>query len=267
MLTTALKADPRAVAVARTIHRREQPELTILFGSRARGDYREPYSDIDIMLVQPAIPNTERKEAAESAALKAAEAEYQRPVETQLIWRTVEEFRFNRRYRNSLETRAVHDGVIMPRNSEEYGSCRYEDESTESAYDWKIYELRLRHAEVHLTGFQDAATLGRDDLLQGQQAQNALEHGMKALLEALQAPYRHNHNLGHLLGTIRHYDPAMRDFALSIPPDVYSAYEGSPEYVGRTQPRLTEFPDYFASTVNEAQRIIDRAREVRESKG
>ena len=57
--------DPKALRIAKAVQRREQPELVILFGSRARGEHEE------------------------------------------LVWRTTDEFRHNRRYVNSVETHAV----------------------------------------------------------------------------------------------------------------------------------------------------------------
>ena len=44
--------DPRALQVARFVRQRERPQLTILFGSRARGDHDDLESDIDVMLVR-----------------------------------------------------------------------------------------------------------------------------------------------------------------------------------------------------------------------
>ena len=108
--------DPKALQVAKAVQQREQPELVILFGSRARGDYEELKSDIDVMLVQAAEPRGTDQKSAESAALKASQATYGREVPVELVWRTLDEFRHNRRYINSVETRAVRDGVIMPRD-------------------------------------------------------------------------------------------------------------------------------------------------------
>ena len=54
---TLAEADPRAVAVAQAVHQRERPQATILFGSRARGDYNEKYSDIDLLLVCDVFPD------------------------------------------------------------------------------------------------------------------------------------------------------------------------------------------------------------------
>ncbi len=263
-MTSKLKPDPKAVALAGMIHQQEQPELTILFGSRARGDYQDKWSDIDIMLVQSEELTPEQKESAERKARESAEARYRRPVKVQLIWRTMAEFRFNRRYCNSLETEAIHDGVIMPRNPEDYGSSRYEDEQTEYSYSWTNYDLLIRDAENHLSAFELCATNNIDDKIIGQQAQRSIECGMKALLEALKAPYKYNHNIGDLLGTIRHFDPEMADFRLSIPPQVYSTYEGNQRYAPRIETKLTEFPDFFADTINAAWYLINRARAVRE---
>ena len=65
-----------------------------------------------------------------------AEKAYGREVTVQLVWRTLEEFRHNRRYVNSVETNAVRDGIIMPQDPNEHGSSRYEDAETEYEYDW-----------------------------------------------------------------------------------------------------------------------------------
>ena len=254
--------DPRALGVAQATQKVEQPELTILFGSRARGDHDER-SDIDIMLVQALEPRKEYKEIATRRAEDTAKEVYGHTVSVDLVWRTVEEFRNRRKYSNSIETRAVKEGEVMPGNPEDYSAHYYEDEETEHQLDWSTYDQRLRHAEVHLTGFINNCEAGLDDILTGQQAQNTLEYGMKALLEAHNAPYRNTHNIGVLLGNIRHNDTGLREFRLSIPPDVYSEYEGEQEYRTRTQPRLSDFPAFRERTVADALRIIDRAKHVR----
>ena len=255
--------DPRALQVARAVRLNQQPDLTILFGSRARGDHHEPSSDIDIMLVQEMKPTDQQARLASKKAEDVVEKVYGQYVTVQLVWRTREEFRHNRRYSNSVETNAAREGTIMPRNPENYSHYDYEDEETEYEVDWTTYDQSLRHAEIHLAGFINNCEQGLDDLLIGQQAQNSLEHAMKALLTAHGAPYRKTHNIGELLGNIRYRDVEMSDFRLSVPPDVYTAYEGDQEYRPRTQPPITEFPDYREQTTDAAQLIIDRARQVR----
>ena len=257
------KYDPRALQVARLVQQREQPELTILFGSRARGDYHELESDIDVLLVQAVEPTPDCAAAAVRAAERDTTDIYGHAVPVQLIWRTLKEFRYNRRYVNSIETQAVKQGVVMALDPGEYSPSSYEDEETDYDYDWSIYSERLRHAEQHLDAFVFLSEGNMSDLVIGQQAQNALEHGMKALLEAHRAPYRRVHNIGELLGNVRHADPEMRDFRLAIPPEVYSEYAGDLAYNRREQPELSSYPDFIEITRIAIERIIARAREVR----
>ena len=265
--TAVAACDPRALSVARAVHEREQPLATILFGSRARGDYEERRSDIDIMVVQTEEPDGEYKGSVAEWTEGIVRANYGRRVPVQLVWFSEQEFSEGKRYVNHVATQALFDGVIMTQNPEEYHNRDADDEATEYEYDWTPYDERLRHAEAHLTAFEDMIDLGRIDLLIGQQAQNALEHAMKALLEAHSARYQRTHNIGDLLGRVRDVDPDLRRFQFSIPPDIYTQYAGEQVYrLTRRQPLLTEQPGYRERTVNDAQRIINRAREVRQSR-
>ncbi len=258
------KHDHRALRVAQLVQQHEQPDLTILFGSRSRGDHDELKSDIDIMLVQETEPEVEHKRLATQVANKIAAQTYGRTMQVELVWRTLDQFRFNRRYINSVETNAVREGVIMPRNPENYSPGDYEDEETEYQYDWSNYEERIRHTEIHLNESVFLAEAGRNDLVIGQQAQNALEHGMKALIDAARGAYSNTHSISDLLGAVRHFDREMRDFSISIPPDVYTEYEGQAEYRARRQPELTQFPDYLERTTEDVSQIINRAKELRD---
>lgn len=255
--------DHRALPVACAAFDASEAELIILFGSRARGDYHEKSSDIDVMLVQEREPDASSKKAVAATVAAAAVQAYGRPVPVELVWRTLDEFRFNRRYVNSVESNAKRDGIVMPRDPDNYRPRDYEDEHTEYAYDWSNYDERLRHAETHLDEFIFLAEHNRSDLAIGQHAQNGLEHGMKALLAAVGGQYANTHDIGVLLGNVRHFDPGLRDFRLAIPPDVYTEYEGGAEYRARRQPLLTQFADFADKTVGDINRIIDRAKLLR----
>ena len=258
------KYDAKALAVARAVQQHEQPELTILFGSRSRGDHDEDWSDIDIMLVTADEANVTEREQAKEAASTAASANYGHYVPVQLVWCTLETFRHNRRYTNSLETNAVRDGIVMPKDPEQHGSSHCEDAETEYEYDWSTYENRLEDASDHLEAFRRLAEQGLGDQIIGLHAQGALEHAMKALLEAHRARYRFSHDIGELLGSIRRVDRAIAEFRLSIDPDIYSHYAGRHAYVRPPAPKmLTNQPDYLASTIAEVEFIIERARVVR----
>ena len=196
-------------------------------------------------------------------AEKEASRTYGTPIAVQLAWRTRQEFRHNRRYSNSIETTAVREGTPMYREGGDYSYRDFEDEDTEFEHDWSPYSEHLRHAEEHLQAFQGVDDLGLSDTVIGQQAQNTLEFAMKALLEAHEAAYQNTHNIAHLLGNIRRHDPDLREFTLSIPPDVYTAYEGDLQYRRRQQPKLTDFPEYRRRTTADADRIIQQAKQVR----
>ena len=265
MITPLTKhpADRRALPVALAALNASDAEFVILFGSRARGHYHEETSDIDVMLIQKQAPGCEYKTTVAEAASSTAVKTYGFPITVDLVWRTPSEYRHNRRYTNSVETNAVRDGIIMPRDPEGYSADHYEDDKTEFAHDWSYYTERLRHAETHLDEFIFLADNNRSDLAIGQQAQNALEHGMKALILAADGQYGSTHNIGTLLGNVRHFDPVLADFRLAIPPDVYTEYEGVAEYRQRQQPLLTNYPDYAENTVADATRIIERAKALR----
>ena len=267
---TETNCDPRALKVAQALHRREQPQATILFGSRARGDYEEGRSDIDIIQINPSVPDQRYKEGATEWAAGIAQAIYGRPVPVQLVWFSHADFHENTRYVNHITTRALLDGVVMSPHPENYRS-RYANNLNESEYEymWEDYEERLSHAEQHLRVFQTLDDLGESDLMIAQPAHSALEHAMKAVIAALGAAYPSTHNLGHLIGTIRRLPGSeLQDFALSILPDVYSEYAGHQEYLsGRFTPTLTRLPNYRERTVADAQRLLDRARAIRQSRG
>ena len=193
--------DPRALKVAQALHEREQPQATILFGSRARGDYDDRRSDIDIMQVNPYEPDPAYKHRATEWVEAVAQGIYGRPVAVQLVWFAHDEFRENSRYINHVTTQALLDGVVMSQNPEDYRS-RYagDREETEYEYQWTDYENRLLHAESHLWTFQTLYDAGANDLMLGQQAHSTLEHGMKAVIAAHGGTYPSTHNLGATAG-------------------------------------------------------------------
>ena len=262
---TATTCDPRALTVAQAVHERERPLATILFGSRARGDYEERRSDIDIMVVQAEVPDGEHKGSAEEWAEDIAASAYRRQVSVQLVWRTLDEFRRRRRYVNSVETRAVQDGIFMSEDPNWRDTSRYQGEETECEYDWSLYDNRMLYAESNLTAFEDTIDLGSPDLIVGYHAQAALKYALKALLGAHSVIGRSTYDVAYLLERVREIDPEMRGFNLALPNDIYTEYDWARDYgLPRRQPLLTDQPNYRERTVADAQRIIDRAREVRQ---
>lgn len=255
--------DPLALSVARALHRQERPQATILFGSRARGDYEESRSDIDIMLILAEEPGQEHKEFSEAWAAEQARSAYGYNVPVQLVWLAREAFDRNRKYVNHVVRRALQDGVVMSQNPEDFSRGYDGNEETVYEREWTDYSNRLFHAERHLAGFRLMDDNQMGDLLIAQQAQSALEHALKAIIAGHGDFYRDTHNIGHLLGTVRRIDPTLADFSLSISPDIYSEYAGRHEYnEGGKEPLLTEQEGYRERTMRDVETLLERARRL-----
>ena len=98
------KADPKAIAVAQAVQEQVQSDTVIvLFGSRARGDYRQR-SDIDLMMLVPDrdASGHDAWAAASRAARAAAEREYEHPVEVDVLQIDHPRFRRGRRAVNHV---------------------------------------------------------------------------------------------------------------------------------------------------------------------
>ena len=249
--------DPRAWRVAQELHAVEQPEITILFGSRARGDWEEGRSDIDIMLVDASVPDREKRQALTDQAEAQAAAVYGGPVKVQIT--PIASALFNRMHRsvNHVAARAWREGVIMPRPRR-----RPEEFNPDYRAEHDITEERLEQGAAHLRVFN--LTVEHDpenDIVIGQQAQNVMEHALKALISAAGQEYAVEHRIEPLTAAARAADPEL-DFELLIPGQVFDQYVGVDEYLRLETPDLTTYPDYREIVNNAAQLLMERARQL-----
>lgn len=260
-MTVTTGCDPRALQVAKKLHEAEQSEITVLFGSRARGDYVEGRSDIDVLLIRDSVPDLKQKELINQEAQKLTRSLYGQTVPVQTVWYTSEEFDQMRRTVNHVIARALQDGVIMLRDPEDYNN-RYGQDEPDHSQEWTVTGERLRHAEEHLDVFNLLINSGRalmDDMI-GQQAHQALEHAMKALISARGWQYKTTHNLNELVGDVRRADPEFC-FRLTIDGQIYNQYVGREEY-WPTKTLLSSIPNYEEATRADIQRLLERVREV-----
>ncbi len=259
---TIAEFDRRALNIAQRLQRSEQADISILFGSRARGDYEEGRSDIDVLLVRDDTPTLEQRSRIERQAEQWAQSLYGWKVPVQTVWITGEGFDRMRRTVNHVVARALQDGVIMPRDPEDYNN-RYGEEEADHSYEWTVTDERYRHAEQHLATFNLIidSDLGDMDEMIGQHAHQALEHAMKALVSAHGRQYKTIHNLNELVGDVRRADPEFR-FRLAIYGGIYNQYTGHREYY-RTANPLTSVPGYAEATRDDVSRLLERVREMR----
>lgn len=196
-VTSALanRADPKAVAVARAVYDAVRPEKVILFGSRARGDYRAD-SDIDLLIISDG-PSKGRYMKAQNAASEAAHRIYGDYFGADLVWMPRERYMECRVGINHLAAQAARDGVDMNGEKEEYVP------DPESSFDWADIRQRVINTDreiITLNGLIEA-NLPQEAI--GFHAQQALENILKGWISAFGGEYGNTHDLGKLIGIIR----------------------------------------------------------------
>ena len=170
--------DERAIAVAQAVRDVVQPLDIFLFGSRARGDWRDD-SDIDIFTISDSDADTKEKYRLGLQAGKAKALEiYGRPVKIDLVRYSPDDFHRYRQARTHLTYAALKDGINM--NHEPAGDGnRYPHTSTNNWPDVEQrfinYQRQVMAAEVTLE-----AGLGYEEV--GQHFQRCLENALKGFL-------------------------------------------------------------------------------------
>ena len=175
-------ADLKAVAVARAVYDAVRPESVILFGSRARGDYRED-SDIDLMVICDGDMSNDDYVKAQNAATCAVRNVYRRRHGVDLLPMDKREYLRCRGGINHVAAQVARDGVDMNGDKEEYEPDANADRN-----------LRDVGAMVASGVSQEAI---------GFHAQQALENILKGWISAIGGSYENTHDLDTLMGIIR----------------------------------------------------------------
>ena len=224
-LATASKADPKAVAVARAVYDAVRPESVILFGSRARGDYR-PDSDIDLLIISDDGLTREGSMNARRAAREAATRIYGDYFGANLVWMPREKYMECRRGINHVAAQAARDGVDMNGEKEEY------ERDAETTFDWADVRQRVINANRELISMDVQISGSGPQEGIGFHAQQALENILKGWISAFGGEYGNTHDLGTLMGIIRNNPqenetPAGEELAWLTDYAVEYRYEGA----------------------------------------
>ena len=195
-LATTGKADPKAVAVARAVYDAVRPEKVILFGSRARGDYR-PDSDIDLLIISDDSLTREGYMNARKVVMQAATEIYGNYFEANLVWMPKGKYMECRKGVNHVAAQAARDGVDMNGEKEEY------QRAPETSFDWPDVRQRVINANRELIAVDVMIAGGGPQEAIGFHAQQALENILKGWISAFGAEYGNTHDLGSLIGIIR----------------------------------------------------------------
>lgn len=192
--------DPKAKAVAEAVYDAVRPVAVILFGSRARGDYRED-SDVDLLVV------TADREGdadwrghyvdASAAAHNKAEAVYGFPMGVDIVGMSESRFADCRRAKNHVAGQAVRDGVIVSRQP-------LPGEGQQPA-NWPDIRTRFIAATRNLRDLELNIEANTSQEIIGFLAQQAIENALKAWISALDDEYENIHDLAKLAAIIRRY--------------------------------------------------------------
>ena len=175
-LTTFCNPDPQALRIAQQLHRSENPTLTVLFGSRARGDYAPGRSDVDILMVQDQSPTDEQDQRVKLQAQSLSASLYRGYwVPVQVMWMPLEEFEKSRRRVNGVAARAIDHGIVLSNSSTDYGTW---SRRAQTSY-------LIGRAKRHLNLFLDRQLKSEStDHQVGVQAFDAIRDALKAVVYA-----------------------------------------------------------------------------------
>ena len=200
------EADSRALSIAEQLHYMADAEQTILFGSRARGDYRDD-SDLDILILKDALPSDTWLEQFRERARSLQKKQLPEASGIDVICMTPAQFDVRRKLRNNLANCIAKQGATVV--SDERFEHGRGDEAEQ--IDWEDVETRISDATDFAKSLESMAAAGIlnaiADKVLGHTAQSALENAYKALLAAWGRDYptsgRDGHNLRILTQLIR----------------------------------------------------------------
>ena len=196
--TTAESAhDPKARAVAKAVYDALRPRSAILFGSRARGDFRRD-SDVDLLIITDADRLTKDEYVSACAAANAKSAEVygaRHPFGVDVLNMSAEKFRYCRRAKNHVAGQAARDGVDM--NGDRIPP---DSQPPDNLPDMR---QRIANAKRELRTLNILVEANADQEPIGFHAQQAMENALKGWISALDDEYGNTHDLDKLMAIIR----------------------------------------------------------------
>lgn len=251
----ANRCDTRALSVARAVYEALRPETVILFGSRARGNYR-PDSDIDLLLIVADDPkNRERERMAWDAARAAIERIYGHRLDVDVVQYTPEQFDAELPSINRLAARVAEDGITLDGKRMSYQRLHYDDERRREEV-----ELRLYDAAEHCATLELVIDAGRGDQVVGYNAQQTLEHSLKAMTAALGGRYATTHDLQELIQEVRTTEQeAGQELGIAMPEHLawLTEYAGGSKYDPKPQP-ITDRPALLEAVIRFQRAVAER---------
>ena len=182
--------DPAGLEIARAVQDATQHATVILFGSRASGDHR-PDSDVDLLLIADGPQAARDATAAVNRWLHSNKP----PLDVNFRTMTSHEFQIRRRLGQSLAGQAARHGVNPMGERLEYSS----DYDSHDEEIWQETRGWLERSEEHLQDYNEREDANHWNLkVMGYEAQQAVEHAMKGVLEAHGDQGRFRHDISRM---------------------------------------------------------------------
>ena len=182
--------DATGLAAAQAAQDAARPAVVILFGSWARGDWRE-HSDIDLLV----ITEEEDTRVAQGAAhwgIQVWEEQRHSGLQVDIIPMTRRQFERCRRAKQHIAGQADTYGVVMSGEELEYRSG-YEDGYPDH---WPATINRIEKAEIWLRNHNEMVDANHwHQAMIGMAAQQAVENALKGVLSCLNAATGYSHKL------------------------------------------------------------------------
>ena len=259
---TGQKADPKAIAVARAVQDAAPADAVIfLFGSRARGDYRQR-SDIDLMML---VPDRDSSGTETSAACpphrpgrRRRKGIRLRSIEVDVLQLDHPRFRRCRRAVNHVAYDITRDGIPMTQIPFSAIDPNADDDDGYPD-NWPDISERLRDALRAFSYMRYDLADGAEKYL-GRNAQETLEHSYKALISALGVSYPRTHSLRELEAQLNQL--SVRH-GVHIPPSLswLDNFAGGERY-GAPPPLPISPQDFFEQVEQVKNAIIARVYEI-----
>ncbi len=247
--------DARALHVAKALRDAIDVECVILFGSRARADWTDR-SDIDLMIIEPDTSElVPRVGEIQKTAAELAQLAYQGHVGIDFVYLSRAEYeRKSVHTLNHVARFARREGVAMPRNPNDFPGNDVTDDLNHSDEPMER-ELRTTDANTYCRAMQTMMDAGITDKVVVYNAQQVLEHAMKALISAQGNEYAHTHELGQLAAAINANDPNIN---LRLVSDLrqLSNFAGGNRY-GPLQTPVSDYTDMANCVTDDIVRIYD----------
>ncbi len=189
--------DPHALAVAQAVQEKVAPATVILFGSRARGDYREN-SVIDLLIITGNDSPPQAGRLAYHAANQYMET-HPPELEVEAIDMTREDFDRCRLAKQHIAGQADTYGVIMGGENLDYQA------GCEDPYPahWPETRRRIENAETWLRELNEMVDDDHwNQKLIGFAAQQSVENALEGWLSAHKDEGSYRHNLSRAWGAI-----------------------------------------------------------------